>query len=294
MQPIIETRQLCKRYADTLAVDHLDLSITEGQCFGLLGPNGAGKTTTIEMIEGITQPTSGDILFRGKPAGSQFRQQAGIAFQNTALQDFITVKETLNMFHALYPRGADLPTLIDDCSLGNLLERDNRHLSGGQRQRLLLAIALVNEPDIVFLDEPTTGMDPQARRNFWSLVERIKARSTSVVLTTHYMEEAHTLCDDIAIMDKGCIIAQGPPDALLDQHYANSIIELPAEALGDQTAQLDHARISERGMALIETDDVSRTLQELLNANVPLQKLRVRQRDLEDLFIDLTGRALRA
>jgi len=156
------------------------------------------------------------------------------------LQDFISVEETLEMFQNLYDRKADLGRIIEQCSLGELLDRDNRKLSGGQRQRLLLAVALVNRPRLVFLDEPTTGLDPQARRNFWELVKRIRAAGTTVILTTHYMEEAHILCDEIAIMDAGKIIIQGSPEKLLKQHYKNTIIELPIEDFNGNLAGIEH------------------------------------------------------
>jgi len=175
MQIALEARHLVKQYPDVLAVNDLSFQVRQGICFGLLGPNGAGKTTTVEIMEGVTPATSGEVWYFGEPAGKKFRQEAGIQFQNTALQDFLTVRETLDMFQTLYDRKADIPHIIEECSLGELLERDNRKLSGGQRQRLLLAVALVNKPRLVFLDEPTTGLDPQARRNFWDLVQRIRA-----------------------------------------------------------------------------------------------------------------------
>src|SRR5690606_35197581 len=183
MAIVLEARRLVKRYPGVLAVDGVSFAVAEGSCFGLLGPNGAGKTTTVEIIEGVTPATSGEVRYFGEPAGRRFREESGIQFQHTALQDFLTVRETLELFRSLYDRGADLDEIIDECSLGDLQHRDNRALSGGQRQRLLLAVALVNAPRLVFLDEPTTGLDPQARRNFWALVERIRERGTTVVLT---------------------------------------------------------------------------------------------------------------
>ncbi len=202
----LEARKLVKQYPSVLAVNEVSFEVRAGICFGLLGPNGAGKTTTVEIIEGVTPATSGDVYYFGKPAGRKFREEAGIQFQNTALQDFLTVRETLEMFQSLYDRQADLEHIIRECSLEDLQDRDNRKLSGGQRQRLFLAVALVNKPRLVFLDEPTTGLDPQARRNFWELVNRIMSDGTTVILTTHYMDEAQILCDEIAIMDVGQII----------------------------------------------------------------------------------------
>ena len=222
----LEARDLVKEYPGVTAVDGLSFSVPEGICFGLLGPNGAGKTTTVEIIEGVTRPTSGEVYYYGEIAGARFRQEAGIQFQNTALQDYLTVRETIEMFRSLYERQADLDDIIEQCSLADLLDRDNRKLSGGQRQRLLLAVALVNRPRLVFLDEPTTGLDPQARRNFWDLVKSIRAGGATIVLTTHYMDEAQVLCDEIAIMDAGKIVTQGAPADLLFERYGDKLIDL--------------------------------------------------------------------
>ncbi len=227
MTVALEARNLVKKYPGVLAVNGVSFEVPEGICFGLLGPNGAGKTTTVEMIEGVTRPTSGEVYYYGEIAGARFREEVGIQFQNTALQDYITVRETLQMFRSLYERRADLDDIIEQCSLGDLLDRDNRKLSGGQRQRLLLAVALVNRPRLIFLDEPTTGLDPQARRNFWTLVQNIRSGGATVVLTTHYMDEAQVLCDDIAIMDEGRIITHGSPDELLHARYGDKMIHLP-------------------------------------------------------------------
>ena len=223
----LEARNLVKEYPGVLAVDGVSFGVREGTCFGLLGPNGAGKTTTVESIEGVIRATSGEVRYYGEIAGDRFRQETGIQFQNTALQDHITVRETLEMFHALYERQADLDHVIEQCSLGDLLDRDNRKLSGGQRQRLLLAVALVNRPRLVFLDEPTTGLDPQARRNFWTLVKRIREEGATIVLTTHYMDEAQVLCDEIAIMDEGKIVTQGTPEQLLFDRFGDELLHLP-------------------------------------------------------------------
>jgi ABC-2 type transport system ATP-binding protein len=291
--PIIEVRDLVMRYPGVVAVDRLSLEIRAGECFGLLGPNGAGKTTTIEIVEGIQAPTSGTVLFRGKPIGSDFHAEAGIQFQSTALQDFLTVRETLELFRKLYGRLESLDQVIADCALGELVDRDTRKLSGGQRQRLLLAIALVNNPTIVFLDEPTTGLDPQSRRNFWDLVGAIKKRSTTIVLTTHYMEEAYVLCDRIAIMDHGRIIAHGEPDQLLKHHYEDVILQLPEEDFPAALAGLDHKRLPEQKLVEISTADVNATILTLTEHRVPLNHLRIRPRNLEDLFLELTGKELR-
>ena len=290
----LEARHLVKQYPGVLAVNDVDFQVREGICFGLLGPNGAGKTTTVEIMEGVTPATSGEVWYFGEPAGGKFRQEAGIQFQNTALQDFLTVRETLEMFQTLYDRKADLQRIIEECSLGELLNRDNRKLSGGQRQRLLLGVALVNKPRLVFLDEPTTGLDPQARRNFWDLVQRIRAEGTTIILTTHYMDEAQILCDEIAIMDNGEIIAQGSPDALLRQQYSHVVIELPLEDVSGDLSKLEHRILTTQGIIEIETDDVNKTLQELATHVHGLNRLNIRQRNLDDLFLDLTGHSLRA
>jgi ABC-2 type transport system ATP-binding protein len=274
-------------------VDHVSFSVEEGTCFGLLGPNGAGKTTTVEIIEGIIPPDSGQILYCGEPTGRRFREEAGIQFQNTALQDFLTVRETIQLFQSLYDRKADIRRVIEECSLGDLLDQDNRKLSGGQRQRLLLAVALVNRPRLVFLDEPTTGLDPQARRNFWDLVKRIRAEGTTLVLTTHYMDEAHVLCDEIAIMDAGRIIAQGRPDALLQHQYRNVVIELPVDDISGDLSGIEHRVLDNRGVIEIATNDVNTTLKSLATHVTGLNRMKIRQPNLEDLFLDLTGHSLR-
>ncbi len=290
----LEARKLVKQYPDVLAVNEVSLEVRAGSCFGLLGPNGAGKTTTVEIIEGVTPATSGEVYYFGKPAGRKFREEVGIQFQNTALQDFLTVRETLEMFHQLYNRRADLDHIIRECSLEDLEDRDNRKLSGGQRQRLFLAVALVNEPRLVFLDEPTTGLDPQARRNFWDLVNRIRSDGTTVVLTTHYMDEAQILCDEIAIMDVGQIITQGNPADLLRERYQGVIIELPMDDVSGDLQSIDHRVLESQGVIEISTDDVNSSLQELATHVSGLNRLKIRQPNLEDLFLDLTGHSLRA
>jgi ABC-2 type transport system ATP-binding protein len=290
----LEARNLVKQYPGVLAVNDVSFAVEEGMCFGLLGPNGAGKTTTVEIMEGVTPATSGEVWYYGKPAGKQFREEAGIQFQSTALQDYITVGETLEMFRTLYNRQAELAHVIEQCSLADLLDRDNRKLSGGQRQRLLLAVALVNRPRLIFLDEPTTGLDPQARRNFWELVKRIRSEGTTVILTTHYMEEAEILCDEIAIMDAGQIIVQGAPAALLSQQYKNVIIELPIGDFSGDLSQHQHRVLETQGVIEIETNDVNESLRELASNSSGLNRMKIRQPNLEDLFLDLTGHTLRA
>jgi len=293
MTPVLEVRDLVKQYPGVRAVDGVSFSIAQGQCFGLLGPNGAGKTTTVEMMEGVTKPTSGDVLYRGEPLGTRFREDAGIQFQKTALQDFLTVRETLALFSRLYARRRDVDELIRTCALEQVADRDNRKLSGGQMQRLLLAIALANDPRVLFLDEPTTGLDPQARHNFWDLIRSIKAEGRTVLLTTHYMEEAYFLCDVIAIMDRGRIIAEGPPSRLLKEHFDDIVLELPREDFGDGPEGLPVPVLFTSDRVEISTGDVEATLRLLLERGVPLRHLRIRPRNLEDLFLELTGRELR-
>lgn len=290
---LVELVNLTKQYPAVRAVDGISLSIPQGICFGLLGPNGAGKTTTIEMTEGIIRPTSGEILYKGKPRTHNFRREVGIQLQNTELPQFLTVKETLEFFRSFYPRKADLSRLIADCRLEDILTRNNEKISGGQKQRLLLAIALANDPELVFLDEPTTGLDPQARRHLWEIIADIKSRGRTVVLTTHYMEEAQTLCDEIAIMDHGHVIAQGTPRELLDRYCSGSSILLrntvPADTL--EKAGLPFFAIEDR--IEIQTSDPAGTIAKLAGIGADLTGMTVRSPNLEDLFLHLTGSALR-
>jgi ABC-2 type transport system ATP-binding protein len=291
---ILEVRGLVKRYPGLTAVDGVSFAVEQGTCFGLLGPNGAGKTTTVEILEGITAPSAGEVLFAGEPLGPRFRAAAGVQFQTTALQDFLTVREHLALFSQLYARTLPLAELVELCALGEFLDRDARKISGGQRQRLLLAIALVNDPEVLFLDEPTTGLDPQARRNLWRLVEGICARGKTILLTTHYMEEAYNLCDDIAIMDHGRIIARGSPGQLLEEHFSDVVVELPKSALEPLPEPFPWIALAAGERVEIFTDDVDATLRFLLTREVSLAELQVRPRTLEDLFLELTGRELRA
>jgi len=292
--PILEVRDLVKVYPAATAVAGISFSVPAGVCFGLLGPNGAGKTTTIEMMEGILPPTSGQVLYRGESLGTRFREEAGILFQKTALQDFLTVRQCISLFRGLYDRGLRVDELLRLCALEKLAGRDNRKLSGGQQQRLLLAIALVNDPDVLFLDEPTTGLDPQARRNFWELVQSIKAQRKTIILTTHYMEEAELLCDEIVILDHGRIAAQGPPRRLLREHFAQVLLELPRQDFPAAARTLPLNILESTDRIEISTDDLEATLRTLLAAQVSLTHLRIRPANLEDLFLELTGTELRS
>jgi len=260
----------------------------------MLGPNGAGKTTTVEIMEGITPATRGTVHYRGEPMGPRFRSEVGIQFQSTALQDFLTVRETLQLFQSFYPRGMPIAELAKLCALEEYLDRDARKLSGGQRQRLLLALAMVNDPVLLFLDEPTTGLDPQARHNFWDLIRGIKARGKTVILTTHYMEEAYLLCDRIIIMDHGHIIAEGRPAALMAHHFQDVVLQLPHDDFRPARDAVTE-NIKQVGEYIeITTADINATIASLLKHQVSLAHLQIRARTLEDLFLELTGRELRA
>lgn len=292
MTPIIEVRNITKHYKTVKAVNGLSFTIPKGTCFGLLGPNGAGKTTTIEMMEGITTPTSGEILYKGTSNNPAFKQEAGIQFQSTSLMDFLTVREVLTLFASFYDRTLPLDTLIEQCHLSEFIHQQASKLSGGQKQRLLLALALVNDPDIIFLDEPTTGLDPQSRRNFWRLIKDIKAQGKTVVLTTHYMDEAEQLCDHLVIVDHGEIIAEGSPTALLHSHFDHVFVcldrqDLPRELLPAE----DPLETSQQ--VTIESTSVENTLQQLIQSGAQLHSLQVRNPTLDDLFLKLTGHSLR-
>jgi ABC-2 type transport system ATP-binding protein len=290
--PILEVRDLVKVYPEVRAVDGISFAIAAGTCFGLLGPNGAGKTTTVEMIEGVTTPTSGEIFFRGAERGRGFQEQIGIQFQQTALQDYLTVKDVLKLFADLYARSLPIEEVAELCALEEFLDRYATKISGGQRQRLLVGLALINDPALLFLDEPTTGLDPQARHNFWELVRGVQARGKTIVLTTHYMEEAYELCDEIAIMDRGRIIAQGEPKQLLKEQFEGSVVELPREDF-TPGAGFPWTFYEKNGLLEIQTTDVNATLEHLLEAGVSLHHLEVHSRTLEDLFLALTGHQLR-
>ncbi|BCS98563.1 ABC transporter ATP-binding protein [Desulfoluna limicola] len=292
--PTLEVRNLVKHYADVEAVKGISFAIRPGTCFGLLGPNGAGKTTTIEVVEGILPETSGEILYKGTPRGESFTREAGIQLQNTELPMYLTVEETLDTFRNLYTRRAGREALIAACRLEEILKRDNRKISGGQKQRLLLAMALANDPDLIFLDEPTTGLDPQARRHLWEIVDTLKKEGKTVVLTTHYMDEAQTLCDEIAIMDHGRIIAMGETDALLAAHCKGSSILLPGTTREESFAALSTPwfRLPD-GRISIQTEDTNRSLNELVAMGIDLSGIVVMPQTLEDLFLKLTGNALR-
>jgi ABC-2 type transport system ATP-binding protein len=291
MNTIMHIDNLKKNYGTVQAVDGISFAIEEGICFGLLGPNGAGKTTTIEMMEGILSPSSGTVYFRDKVIDNHFKQKVGIQFQNTALPEFITVKETLELFRALYPNPRTLDEVIEICSLSDIIDRDNRKLSGGQRQRMLLGLAIIPRPEMVFLDEPTTGLDPQARRNFWELIKRIKAEKTTVLLTTHYMEEAEILCDQIAIMDHGKLMEIDTPEQLLLNHFDGALVSVPHSGRTDLDLE---GGLLKGDLLEITTKNLDKTMKELLASQLNLEGLSIKKPNLEDLFLKLTGTLLRS
>jgi ABC-2 type transport system ATP-binding protein len=297
--------QLRKSYGDVVAVDGLDLEVRPGECFGLLGPNGAGKTTTIEICEGLTQPDSGDVVVLGRRWGHDdrsLRELLGISLQETQFSEKLTVAETLRLFRSFYPRGPTAREVIDLVQLGEKADARVGQLSGGQRQRLALACALVGEPELLFLDEPTTGLDPQSRRQLWVLIERFRADGRSILLTTHYMEEAERLCDRVAIVDHGRVIAEGTPRELIASLGAEHVVEF---ALADG-AELDAAAMAAAGVGPAGRRDGTWRLQvtelhqampallgELRRQGAQLSELRTHSATLEDVFVTLTGRQLR-
>jgi ABC-2 type transport system ATP-binding protein len=292
MEPVLEVKDLVKNYGDLKAVDGISFAIPRGTCFGLLGPNGAGKTTALETIEDIKKPTSGSILYNSRERDELFREDVGIQFQETSLLSFLKVKETLETFMNLYSGTMKLDEVIGLCHLGEILDQFNDKISGGQKQRLLLALAMINDPELLFLDEPSTGMDPQNRRNMWEIIKSIKKKGKTIILTTHYMEEAEYLCDVVAIMDHGKIIAEGPPGRLVREYSKHVTVILPAdmklkkETLCGSVYELDNS-------IELQTDDINSCIQELLGQGIDLSDMTVRSPNLEDVFINLTGRRLR-
>ncbi len=290
---MLEVRNLVKNYGKIEAVKGVSFTVEQGKCFGLLGPNGAGKTTTIEVIEDVFPATSGEVLFDGKPRSASFREKIGIQFQQTALLGHMTIRETLRTFKALYKKSAEIEDLAELCVLNEFLDQMNDKISGGQRQRFFLALALINEPDLIFLDEPSTGLDPQARRNLWDIVSRITGMGKTIILTTHYMEEAQYLCDEVAIMDHGQIIAQGSPEELIRQHGGDVTIVIPEEnfkTIGDRDS-FNH-KVKHESVEIL-TDDANRCLEDLLARKVNLNDIVIRSQNLESVFLNLTGRKLR-
>lgn len=293
MEIILEVKDLVKKYKHVLAVDGISFSLRRGVCFGLLGPNGAGKTTMIEVIEGVTPPTAGEIFYRGAPRSPSFKEEVGIQFQSTALLNFLTVRETLETFQSFFTKTASVEELVKLCRLAEFLDQYNDKISGGQRQRFLLALALVNRPELLFLDEPSTGLDPQARHNLWDLIQGIKAEGKTIILTTHYMEEAQYLCDEVAIMDYGKIIAQGTPAGLIREHSRGTIVAVPRHRFTVEADRFPLPVRTVKDTVEIKTDDVNRCLEQLMTHGVDLTDITVESPSLETVFLNLTGRKLR-
>lgn len=293
MNQIVEVINLKKVFGANQAVTDASFTVKEGICFGLLGPNGAGKTTTMEIVEDIISPTSGEILYQGTQRGASFREEIGIQFQHTSLLNFLNVEETLLSFHKLYQHPEELDRLIQRCDLAPILKRRNNQLSGGQLQRLMLALALVNRPRLVFLDEPSTGLDPQSRRNLWDIVRDIKAEGKTIIMTTHSMEEAEYLCDEVAIMDMGRIIAWDTPARLIQTHCHGSSILLPESAFKTSLDALPFTWKRRDKTIVLETSLVQEGLTKLLSLDVDLTEMVVHSPNLEDVFLCLTGKGLR-
>jgi ABC-2 type transport system ATP-binding protein len=293
MKPLLELIDIHKHYRRLRAVDGVSMTIGQGSCFGLLGPNGAGKTTLVEIIEDIIDPTDGTILYKGASRSAPFRQEVGIMFQQTALLSFLTVAETLETFSRLYDTTETIDHLIRLCHLEDVKGQLNDKISGGQKQRLLLALALLNRPELVFLDEPSTGLDPQARRNLWDIIKTVKSQGRTIVLTTHYMEEAERLCDDVAIMDKGKVIARGAPHVLIQTHCKRATLSVPTDQFPEQTDGLQGFISAHGGRTQIRTENVNAVVGKLLSMGVDMRGVNVKTPTLEDVFLKLTGRSLR-
>jgi len=293
MEPILEVKNLVKKYHKVVAVDGISFALRQGICFGLLGPNGAGKTTTIEVIEDVIPPTAGEVFYKGAPRTPSFREEVGIQFQSTALLNLLTVRETLETFQSFFKKTATVDELVKLCRLAEFLDQYNDKISGGQRQRFLLALALINRPELLILDEPSTGLDPQARRNLWDLIQGIKAEGKALILTTHYMEEAQHLCDEVAIMDYGKIIAQGTPAELIRQYSRGITVVLPRHRFTLDANRFPLPVREVKDTLEIKTDDVNQCLEQLISHGVDLSDITVRTPNLETVFLNLTGRKLR-
>jgi ABC-2 type transport system ATP-binding protein len=307
MAVAIQCRGLRKTYEGKVeAVRGLDLTITMGECFGLLGPNGAGKTTTIEILEGLLEPTSGQVEVLGKTWQSderELRELLGISLQETRLSEKLTVRETLQLFSSFYRCPTSVEMVLDELSLQEKADALVGKLSGGQKQRLAVATALVANPKLLFLDEPTTGLDPQSRRQLWDIIRQFQRRDGTVLLTTHYMDEAERLCDRIAIIDHGQIIAEGTPAELIARLTGHHVVEF---AISENGANDGHQWDALPGVQAVRTDDgifslqvrephetIPALLAELQRQRAQLVHLTTRQASLEDVFVQLTGRHLR-
>jgi ABC-2 type transport system ATP-binding protein len=284
------------------AVDGVDLEIEPGRIFGLLGPNGAGKTTTLEMIEGLRRPDQGHITYGDHDLVRQpgvARERFGVQLQTSSFFELLRVDETIDLFASFYRHTLATDTLIERFELGEKRKAYVQTLSGGQRQRLAVAVALVNDPEVVFLDEPTAGLDPQARRNVWDSVRQLREEGRTVVLTTHYMDEAEALCDQLAVMDHGRVLDEGQPKELIERHMPAAFIEVSAEVpVGEDVELPGLQRVTREGpKTVLRTERLDETLGALAEwaraAGVPLTGLATRTATLEDVFLHLTGRSLR-
>lgn len=302
METTVEVIGLFKQYGALTAVDHVSFTVARGEVFGILGPNGAGKTTTLEMLEGLRKPDGGRAIVDGIDVGVDprgVRARIGTQLQDAGFFDRLTIEETLTLFGSFHRKHLPPDRVIARLQLEEKRGAWAQTLSGGQRQRLSLAVALINDPALIFLDEPTTGLDPQARRSLWEVIEDIRQEGRTVVLTTHYMEEAQRLCDRVAIMDHGRIVALDTPRALIRQHAPGTIVAVSSESgraayvgvPGVQQLQ------STNGEVIFHTLEPLRTIQGLLElqrqGQVEFEQLRVEESTLEDVFLQLTGRRLR-
>jgi ABC-2 type transport system ATP-binding protein len=298
----LRCERLVKKYGDLTAVDGLDLEVDTGECFGLVGPNGAGKTTTVEILEGLNEPTAGRVEVLGMRWDRDeraLRQRLGVSLQETHLPDKLTVEENLRMFRSFYLQGRPLEEVLELVGLSDKRTAWTERLSGGQKQRLAVACALVSDPELLFLDEPTTGLDPQSRRQLWDVVLGFKSRGRTVLLTTHYMDEAERLCDRVAVVDKGKVIALGTPRELIASLGAQQVVEfsteqpLAPEGWGGLPS-VRSARRSADGIALT-VEQLHLALPAILARAEPLglTHLSTHQATLEDVFVHLTGRHLR-
>ena len=302
-QTIVNVQNLRKVYGSLVAVDDISFEVHKGEIFGMVGPNGAGKTTTIECIEGLRRPDGGQVQILGldpQKQNKKLRQKVGVQLQEAALQDRLKVWEALDLFASFYERSVDWNGLLEQLNLADKKNTPFDKLSGGQKQRLFIALALVNDPEIVFFDELTTGLDPQARHNMWDLVRDVRERGKTVVLTTHFMEEAERLCDRVAIVDQGRIVALDSPENLIQSLEAeNRVVFLTnGEFEPDQIRQLKTVsrvdRIGERCVVYGRTDRLVVDVVNMLSENrIQFRDLRTEQPSLEDVFLTLTGRSLR-
>jgi ABC-2 type transport system ATP-binding protein len=301
---VIAVRELRKSYGALPAVDDVSFTVERGEIFGLLGPNGAGKTTTIEILEGLRKPDGGQAEVLGidvvrNPAA--LKERIGVQLQSAALYPELTVRELISLFGSFYARSLPAERLIGELGLGERAGAASKQLSGGQRQRLSIALALVNDPELIFLDEPTTGLDPQGRRSLWEHIDRLRGEGRTVLLTTHYMEEAEQLCDRVAIMDHGRILELGTVTELVGRHFRDRTVRFESRAELSDTALATLRGVSrvahEDTETVILTRDVPRTIGGLLELadGLGLEGLdvAVRRPSLEDVFLELTGRALR-